>query len=246
MSRALPETPQDYDYESAKSTRSTTPTIRAQSPQLSGDSRHSRSLSRNSSDRSDRRPMGPRSPSPLPIASPPRTPVNLPTLDSELETTLVNAPFPSTPTRQVYRKTPIPRSKRQPFEPTNVLNMDTTPKASAEATEPTKPPSNIEPLSIKKRASVRTNSSVATLSAGSGSPGSAGRKAPLIRRPSPIGKSAFANASRRVSGQRTTKPLKVDDDVNLDELESRITRVAEATKADVSMATLSMAVWIVH
>ncbi|KAI0751111.1 hypothetical protein C8Q80DRAFT_1155611 [Daedaleopsis nitida] len=242
MSRALPETPQDYDYESAKSTRSTTPTIRAPSPLIGSPDRHDRSLSRNSSDRSDRRPMGPRSPSPLPIASPPTTPVRLPSLDTEaeMETTLVNVPFPVTPARQVYRKTPIPRSKRQPFEPTSVLNTDTTPKASSEPSSagPAKPPSIVEPLSIKKRSSVRTNSSVASSTPsipalGSGSPGSAGRKAPLMRRPSPIGKSAFANATRRTSGQRPMKALKTDDDVDLDDLELKVKRVAESTKADI-------------
>ncbi len=142
--------------------------------------------------------------------------------------TLVNAPSPSTPARpihQTYRKTPIPRSKRQPFEPTTVLSTDTTPRASSESADSVRPPSIIEPLSIKKRSSVRTNSSIPQLSGGFGSPG----PGPLIRRPSTIGKSAFAGVTRRVSGQRTTKPLKVDEDVDVDEL----MRSAEATRADV-------------
>ncbi|KAI0722338.1 hypothetical protein C8T65DRAFT_600229 [Cerioporus squamosus] len=237
MSRALPDPPSDHDYESHRttSTRSTTPTFRAQSP-LSSPERHGRSLSRNSSETSDRRPRGPRSPSPLPPISPSHTTSQLPTLDTELEMTLVNGPFPTTPTRPAhptYRKTPIPRSKRQPFEPTSVLNTDTTPKASSESTEPVKPPSIIEPLSIKKRSSVRTNSSIPTL--GSGSPGPS-TKGSLMRRPSPIGKSAFANVTRRLSGQRTTKPLKVDDDVDVDQLELNLKRSAEATRADVDSA----------
>ena len=236
MSRALPEPPLEHDYESHRttSTRSTTPTVRAQSP-VGSPERHGRSLSRNSSDQSDRRPLGPRSPSPLPPASPSQAANQLPALDTELEMTLVNAPFPTTPTRsshQTYRKTPIPRSKRQPFEPTSVPNTDTTPKASAESAEPAKPPSIIEPLSIKKRSSVRTNSSIPTLSAGSGSPGSS-KKGSLMRRPSPIGKSAFATVTRRVSGQRTTKPLKLSDDLDANQLELKLKRSIDGTKADV-------------
>ncbi|RDX53766.1 hypothetical protein OH76DRAFT_1342147 [Lentinus brumalis] len=232
LSRALPELPDPDDYESygSTSTRSDTPTIRAKSPPLSPES-HERPLSRNSSDMSDRRPMGPRSPSPLPPASPNHAASQLPTLDTELEMTLVNAPSPSTPARpihQTYRKTPIPRSKRQPFEPTTVLSTDTTPRASSESADSVRPPSIIEPLSIKKRSSVRTNSSIPQLSGGFGSPG----PGPLIRRPSTIGKSAFAGVTRRVSGQRTTKPLKVDEDVDVDEL----MRSAEATRADIESA----------
>ena len=151
--------------------------------------------------------------------------------------TLVNAGFPTTPTHRVYPRTPIPRSKRQPFEPTTVLNTETTPKASAETNgDPSKPPSIIEPLSIKKRSSVRTEASITALSAGSGSPSSAKKaQLSLTRRPSPIGKSAFANAStRKVSGQRTTRTLHVEDDVDPDELEVKLKRSAEALKADVS------------
>ena len=183
--------------------------------------------------------MGPRSPSPLP--SPRVAPTQLPSLDNDTDMTLVQAGFPTTPTHRVYPRTPIPRSKRQPFEPTSVLNTDTTPKATAErhATggDPAKPPSIIEPLSIKKRSSVRTESSVVTLSPGRGSPGMARKTSlTLARRPSPIGKSAFANAeTRRVSGQRTTKALAGGDEVDLDEVEVKLKRVAEATKADVSI-----------
>nr|VWP01704.1 Mixed-linked glucanase [Ganoderma boninense] len=227
------EPPQDYDYESQRS--ATPSTFRAHSPAPSTIEPYSRSLSRNSSNQSDRRPMGPRSPSPLP--SPRVAPTQLPSLDNDTDMTLVQAGFPTTPTHRVYPRTPIPRSKRQPFEPTSVLNTDTTPKATAEkhATggEPAKPPSIIEPLSIKKRSSVRTESSVVTLSPGKGSPARR-TSLTLTRRPSPIGKAAFANTgTRRVSGQRTTKALSGGADVDLDEVEAKVTRAAEATKADI-------------
>lgn len=231
MSRAPSEATQD-DYESV---RSTTPTVRPQSPLLAGE-RLGRPLSRNSSDGS-RRPMGPRSPSPLPIVSPTTAPSSLPSLDTDMEMTLVNAPLSVSPSHPVYPRTPIPRSKRQPFNPTSVLNTDTTPKAASETSsaEVAKPPSIIEPLAIKKRSSVRTNASVSTLTAGSGSPGSAGRKSQLTRRASPIGKSAFTNPTRRVSGQRSVKPLSGGEaNVDLDELEKKVKRTAEATKSDVS------------
>lgn len=187
--------------------------------------------------------MGPRSPSPLP--SPRAAPEQLPSLDNDMDMTLANGGFPATPTHRVYPRTPIPRSKRQPFEPTSVLNTDTTPKAQASAErdrDPAKASSVVEPLSIKKRSSVRTESSVATLSPGRGSssPGSARRTSlTLTRRPSPIGKSAFANAgTRRVSGQRTTKVLAGAEDVDPDEVEMKLKRAADATKTDVSICVL--------
>ena len=57
-----------------------------------------------------------------------------------------------------------------------------------------------------------------------------------MRRPSPIAKGAFAGATpRRVSAQRAA-PVKsaiAENDVDLDELEQKVKRAAEATKADV-------------
>ena len=251
-SRALPEPPQDYDY--AASQRSTTPTIRAHSPFLDNDDdRYSRPLSRNSSDRSERRPLGPRSPSPLPIASPSSGHARLPSMDSDTEAPDANgyghgrgpahghAASPATPPRQVFPRTPIPRSKRQPFEPTNVPNTDTTPRP-ASTVESVRPPSIIEPLSIKKRTSVRTNASAAGVSPVATTPL---RKSPLVRRPSPMGKGAFSGATaRRVSGQRITAAVKppvaagavVEGDLDLDELEQKVKRAAEATKADVRVS----------
>ncbi|KAH9943155.1 uncharacterized protein BXZ73DRAFT_40576 [Epithele typhae] len=239
MSRALPELPQDYDY--AASQRSTTPTIRAQSPALSESSRRARSLSRHSSDRSDRRPMGPRSPSPLP-RSPRSAHSRMPSADSDTEPDNTQPMFPTTPMRTVFPRTPIPRSKRQPFEPTSAVNTDMTPKAAAtedddrRSMESTKLPGLIEPLAIKKRSSVRTNASTATITDSPATP--AHRPPQLARRPSPYQKGpSVKSQTTRTSGNRTTVPTKLpraeEDDVDLDELQSVVKRSAEAIKADI-------------
>ncbi|KAI0371548.1 hypothetical protein BV20DRAFT_993203 [Pilatotrama ljubarskyi] len=244
MSRSLPELPQDVE-----SLRSGTPTLRAQSPlpsrPASPDQRNGRSLSRNSSDRSDRRPMGPRSPSPLPPKSPTMLATSLSSVDAELEMTLVNMALPTTPSRPLpsasattttaTATTPIPRSKRQPFEPVRSMNREITPRAAEKAEEPVKPPlATIQPLSVKKKSSVRSNASV--LSAGS--PGS-GRRGSGTRRVSPLGKGAFANGSpRRISGQRAPKlpslleTLDAREDLDAPEVD-RLIRLAETTKEDI-------------
>ncbi|KAI0776132.1 hypothetical protein BD413DRAFT_261330 [Trametes elegans] len=233
-SRSLPEIPQE-----AVSLRSTTPTLRAPSPlpsrPTSPDERNGRSLSRNSSDRSDRRPMGPRSPSPLPPQSPSRLTTSLASVEADLETTLVNVATPTTPLRLRNSTMSIPRSKRQPFEPVRSVNHETTPRAIEKVEEPVKPPSVVQPLSVKKKNSVRSNAST-VLSAGS--PGS-GRKTSLSRRVSPLGKGAFANGSpRRVSGQRAPKlpslleSLDASETMDAPEMD-RLIRLAETTKADI-------------
>ncbi|KAE9410179.1 hypothetical protein BT96DRAFT_969851 [Gymnopus androsaceus JB14] len=109
------------------------------------DPRSPRALSQNSS---DRRPMGPRSPSPLPPSKSPRPaspPLpELPSMDDELADQLTNIVQP-TPTR-------LPRSKRQIFQPVN--NIDSTPKSHTNGMA--RPSSFVEPLSIKKKTSVRS------------------------------------------------------------------------------------------
>ncbi|KAI0677226.1 hypothetical protein C8Q78DRAFT_961156 [Trametes maxima] len=235
LSRSLPQVPHEVE-----SLRSGTPTLRAPSPlpsrPTSPDGRSGRSLSRNSSDRSDRRPMGPRSPSPLP-RSPTMLPVSLSSVEADLETTLVNVASPSTPSRTLPT-TPIPRSKRQPFEPVRSMNREVTPRALPEAEEPAKPPSVIQPLSVKKKSSVRSNAS-SIISAGS--PAS-GRRGVGTRRVSPLGKGAFANGSpRRISGQRATAgklPSLLEtldataEDMDAGEVD-RLVRLAETTKEDI-------------
>ncbi|KAH9855021.1 hypothetical protein C2E23DRAFT_725243 [Lenzites betulinus] len=237
-SRSLPAIPQDVE-----SLRSGTPTLRAPSPlpsrPTSPDSRTGRSLSRNSSDRSERRPLGPRSPSPLPPQSPITSPITLPlslsSVEAELETTLVNVMVPTTPSRPLpsTTTTPIPRSKRQPFEPVRPFNQEVTPRAAAE--EPVKPPNSVAPLFVTKKSSVRSNASV--LSAGS--PGS-GRRGAGNRRVSPLGKGAFASGSpRRVSLQRAQKlPSLLESlDAATENKEppevDRLVRLAETTKEDI-------------
>lgn len=113
---------------------------------ITEDPRSPRSLSRHSS---DRRPMGPRSPSPLP---PPRSPrptspplPEIPSIDDELAAEISDIVQP-TPT-----KSGIPRSKRQIFHPVN--NIDSTPKPHTNGMA--RASSSVEPLSIKKKTSVR-------------------------------------------------------------------------------------------
>lgn len=144
--------------------------------------------------------------------------------------TTPSRPLPSTTT------TPIPRSKRQPFEPVRPFNQEVTPRAAAE--EPVKPPNSVAPLFVTKKSSVRSNASV--LSAGS--PGS-GRRGSGNRRVSPLGKGAFANGSpRRVSLQRAQKlPSLLESlDAATENKEppevDRLVRLAETTKEDVSGA----------
>ncbi|KAH9899528.1 hypothetical protein C8Q73DRAFT_680169 [Cubamyces lactineus] len=233
MSRSLPEVPHE-----AESFRSGTPTLRAPSPLPSRpgspDERNGRPLSRNSSDRSDRRPLGPRSPSPLPPRSPTALATSLPSLDTDLETTLVNVAVPSTPSRPLPPTTPIPRSKRQPFEPVRSINHELTPRARENAEEPQKPPSVVQPLSVKKKNSVRSNASTISV----GSPGT-GRRNSGNRRVSPLGKGPFASGSpRRVSGQRVAKlpslleSLDTTQNIEVSKVDCLI-RLAETTKEDI-------------
>ncbi|KAJ4478292.1 hypothetical protein J3R30DRAFT_2885247 [Lentinula aciculospora] len=113
---------------------------------ITDDPRSPRSLSRHSS---DRRPMGPRSPSPLPPSRSPRPPSpplpELPSMDIELAAEMTDIVQP-TPT-----KSGIPRSKRQIFHPMN--NIDSTPKPYTNGM--IRASSSVEPLSIKKKTSVR-------------------------------------------------------------------------------------------
>ena len=195
---------------------------------IASDGRHSRSASLHSS---ERRPLGPRSPSPLPPKTPTIMPdLALPPTDLELALDsaiidLTNAPV--TPTRKSSASS-IPRSKRQPFEPTG--NTDATPKAVPPASGIPRP---VEPLAIKKKTSVRS------------SPGQ-GRKPSLRNSPlsKPVGKGMSPKrASPRVS--RIAQPVKttpvpatplpavVEQAFKNDDLDKLI-RLAESTKIDVS------------
>lgn len=163
--------------------RSTTPTPRPTTPTRTTDlSHHARSTSQHSS---ERRPMGPRSPSPLPPKSPLLLPSEMPDVDTPLEKTLIDVTQPSTPARTEGTTSPHRRNNRQPFQPTG--NTDATPKHSAQGAAPL----NVEPLSIKKKTSVRT-------AVTAGSP-TAGRK-PFSRN-SPLNR-----ASTRIGSPRRTSP----------------------------------------
>ena len=126
----------------SRSTRSTTP--RPESP-----TKHTRSSSHTST---ERRLMGPRNPSPLPPKSPVPYQAELPSMDDDLALETINRmidPALHTPTPSA-----IPRSKRQPFYSTS--NTEATPKATdVFSSGPAATP--IEPLSIKKKTSLRTS-----------------------------------------------------------------------------------------
>ena len=160
------------------------------------------------------RPRGPRSPSPLP-PSPRASPgPDFETLDSALETTLhnLNRP-PVTPPKSV---SPLPRSRRQPFEPTG--NTEAAPRINPHSVQKT--PGAIEPLSIKKKNSLRN-------SAGE-SPSS--RKAHLRTPPSIRGRVV---SPRRVSPivrqKKTTASSGSHEDVNL----PKLAKLVESIKDEV-------------
>lgn len=91
------------------------------------------------------------------------------------------------PSTSPTKTSPLPRSKRQPFEPTG--NTD-----NAEKEEMARPPSVVEPLSIKKKASsVRSEASTVD-----------GRRAPSVLRSSPNARGA-GPTSRKPSQIRVSR-----------------------------------------
>lgn len=198
------------------SSRASTATARDSSSQctVTEDPRSPRSLSQTSS---DRRPMGPRSPSPLPPSKSPPLP-DLPSMDDELADQLTSIVQP-TPTRSG-----IPRSKRQIFQSVN--NVDSTPKPHVNGT--TRPPSFVEPLSIKKKTSVRTapDSSETPVHVRKG-----GRNS-LTRTPGKM----VASSPRRVSPQiRLGKVLSSVSSPHMVSDLDKIISLARTTKEDVSL-----------
>ncbi|KAJ7180267.1 hypothetical protein C8R43DRAFT_972440 [Mycena crocata] len=175
--------------------------------------RQSRSQSQHSS---ERRPLGPRSPSPLP---PTKTPVteaskSLPSMDDELA--LENA---ATLQRSApIRATGIPRSKRQPFFPAG--NIDATPKPAVSSTST---PSGVEPLSIKKKTSVRAEVSTAT---------EATRKPQS--RSSPLSRARTVGSPRRVSPQvRSNRASSMRSPARSEPPQLRLAQLSRMTKEDV-------------
>ena len=201
------------------SIRSTTP--RPTSPAAFEDSppRQSKALPHNPS---ERRPIGPRSPSPLPPQSSESHPHRiLPSMDDDLELES-NRQLPPLSNSDHYSKpvSNIPRSKRQPFFPTG--NTD-TPKPST-SNSLTSAPTPIEPLSIKKKGSIRPSAILL------GSPTPARRS---HVRNSPLNRNFQRIVSpRRVSPQiRKSKP--VPGSYKAEDFE-RMQHLAVSTKQDVS------------
>ncbi|KAJ7682631.1 hypothetical protein DFH06DRAFT_1161696 [Mycena polygramma] len=176
--------------------------------------RHSRSLSQHSS---ERRPLGPRSPSPLPPMKSPLPEAStseLPSMDDDLALENAAKVVRSAP----VRTTGIPRSKRQPFFPAG--NIDATPKAPV-TTAPT--PSGVEPLSIKKKTSVRTNEVSSTTEVS--------RKPPS--RSSPLSRARTVGSPRRVSPQvRSTRTSSMRSS-SKNEPPQRLLQLSKSTKEDV-------------
>ena len=202
------------------SIRSTTP--RPASPVALEDSppRQSRALSHNPS---ERRPIGPRSPSPLPPqSSESHIPHHdLPSMDDDFE--LESNPHLPPLSSSAYQSKPvsnIPRSKRQPFFPTG--NTDTPKPGTSNGL--TSAPTPIEPLSIKKKGSIRPSA----ISTGSPTPA----RRPHARN-SPLNRNFQRLVSpRRVSPQiRKSKP--VPSSYKIEDFE-HMQHLSVSTKQDVS------------
>jgi len=196
---------------SGLSQRSTTPTNLFLPTPLTEVNEHSESAAPRKA--SGSRPRGPRSPSPLPSSPTDSLGPDLETLDSALETTLHNLNRPLvTPPKSV---SPLPRSRRQPFEPTG--NTEAAPRKNSHSVQKT--PGAIEPLSIKKKNSLRN-------SAGE----SPSRKAHLRTPPSIRGRVV---SPRRVSPivrqKKTAAPSGSHEDVDL----PKLVRLVESIKDEV-------------
>lgn len=225
---------------------SVTPTKASTSTSETSSVRHARSLSRHSSDR----PRGPRTPSPLP---PPHSPAhsaqeNL--LPPEFESTSERAQrsTSSSPTKL----SPLPRSKRQPFEPMG--NASTSEKVAdiqkedegeeenedeeveVEVEEKKKgkvrPASVVEPLSIKKKTFVQNEASTS----GTRRMPSMIRNPPNVRVPSSTSrKSSAIRISRIPKFNGHTGPVAISAQSHRDAV--AIVELFQATKEDVSVLT---------
>lgn len=184
---------------------------------------HSRSHSV-SSQSTERRPMGPRSPSPLP----PRTPypssssTSLPSMDEELsqESTMDSHNLFAPPSRHHSGSSGIPRSVRQPF--VYAPYALSTPKGT-----PTTATNPVEPLSIKKKSSIRSNATVT-------SPGRKTyvRASPLTRHPGRLS----TGSPRRISSQtRRNKPITASLPSNFFDPSENLLRLSESAKDDVGL-----------
>ncbi|KAJ3566313.1 hypothetical protein NP233_g7081 [Leucocoprinus birnbaumii] len=212
-------------------------------------------LTRPVSRQSDRRPMGPRSVSPIPVSRSPDSPSELPYLSddpgSEASPRASPEPGPSSSTSSLSlsvpsNPTPIPRSKRQQFthHQPHQGNPEATPRASASGSSSVAPtaiafptgvggaslPSHghVEPLSIKKKNSGRAS----TVSSSPLARKSLVRNSPLSRPP----------VNRVVSPKRASPQFKKKhasrsstSSINTETLEN-ITQLALATKEDIEVS----------
>jgi hypothetical protein len=171
--------------------------------------------SRSHSTTTDRRPMGPRAPSPLPPKSPD---IGSDSLERALESTLdhlVRAPPVTPPHQMVKHSASLSRSRRLPLEP---KANDATPRANM----PTVLPSSVEPLSIKKKISVRSGN-------GASPPSRRHTHAP-----------ARAGSTRRTSPQvRGVKRTISLNDHGKPDLPDRLLVTAQSTREDVSPRSVS-------
>ncbi|OCH94313.1 hypothetical protein OBBRIDRAFT_789447 [Obba rivulosa] len=175
---------------------------------------------------SERRPVGPRTPSPMPPSTSPQLAAeSFDEVDHVQDVPLESGySSPVTPSRQSI----LPRSKRQPFD---ILgNTDATPKSSVNEAPSSRPLSQIEPLLIRKKTSIRRNgnSSLMVERKGSNSP-----------RTSPTRKTVQGGSPRKASGQnrssRNPKPQSVVSDIS-DEHGVRVVKLAQSIKEDVESA----------
>lgn len=160
---------------------------------------------------SDRRPMGPRAPSPLP-KSPLLLPSEIPEFDLPQEI-LMDVDQHSTPPRPGDLATPYRTGNRLPFLPTG--NTNGAPHSANGAST-----SRIEPLSIKKKTSIRSNA-----------PGSPMPARKMFTRTSPMSRGRIVSP-RRVSPQVRTVRTNVHSSSKPVDLD-RILYLAETTKEDV-------------
>ena len=171
-----------------------------------------RGRSHSTSATTDRRPMGPRAPSPLP----PRSPVYGPeSVERVLENTLdhLSQGPPVTPVRQTSKASSSPslsRSRRLPLEP---KANDATPRENIDSVPST---NSVEPLSIKKKVSVRSGTGV--------SPPSRSRHSQA-----PLRTGSARRTSPQIRGVKRTKSL----NHGKSDLPDRLLVTAQSTREDV-------------
>ena len=170
----------------------------------------------------ERRPLGPRSPSPLPLTSPrPQSHSELPAMDDDIDDS-TSSQRPGSSSSHYNPQTPgIKRSARQHLFP--VGNADATPKPNMASSIPIATP--IEPLSIKKKTSLRSSGIPTNLSA----------MKKTYARSSPLNKTLHRVVSpRRVSPQirrhKLGTSVSSSKDTDFEELE----HLAVSAKEDVS------------